>query len=179
MAEKLFIFSLVAGFAFTLLFFLTTGKLRILRSKRFRRFRRMSRTKDGSLTPWGTPIFLGMFLTLFGFSGLVIRVLLRIPMFYSLAFAFVTGLASAGAGIWLLKRYFAVTANEVNGKALPGMIGHVSLAIPADGVGVVACKSEGRRVTIPARDRSGHAVARGSRVIVVDILDRVALVEEL
>ena len=174
MAEKIFVLSLMSGFLFTLLFFLTTGKFRILK-----RFRRMSRTRKSSITPWGTPIFLGMFLTLFGFSGLVIRILLRAPVLSSLAFAFLAGLVFAGTGIWLLKRYFAVTAYEVKGNALPGMIGHVSLAIPADGVGVVACKSEGRRVTIPARDRSGLGVAKGSRVMVVDILDRVALVEEI
>jgi hypothetical protein len=165
MAEKIFVLSLMSGFLFTFLFFLTTGNFRILRSKRLRPFRRMSRAKDGSLTPWGTPIFLGMFLTLFGFSGLVIRILLRVPVFNSLALASLAGLVLAGTGIWLLRRYFAVKAYEVKGNPLPGMIGHVSLAIPAGGVGVIACKSEGRRVTIPARDRGGDAVAKGSRVL--------------
>ena len=179
MVEKIFALSLMSGFVFTFLFFLTTGKFRFLRSKHLRPFRRMRQVKGDSLSPWGTPIFLGMFLTLFGFSGLVIRILLRVPALNSLAFAFLAGLTLAGTGIWLLKRYFAVMAYEVKGNPLPGMIGHVSLAIPAGGVGVIACNSEGRRITIPARDRGGDAVAKGSRVIVVDILDRVALVEEI
>lgn len=125
MIDKIFAYSLIAGFLFTLSIFLTTGKLRILRARPLRLFRRIRRAKKVSQAPWAGPLFVGMFLTLFGSSGLVVRTLLRTPAPLSLVLALVIGVFFAGAGLWLLKRYFAVTANEVKGNPLTGVISQV------------------------------------------------------
>ena len=182
MIEKLFVCCLSAGFLFSFLFFYTGGKIRVFHGKKFRlpgfRIKKFS-ARNEFVMPWGTPIFVGMFFTLFGFSGLALKILLHLPATASAGIALAAGLIAAGIGVRLFNRYFAITANEVKGNPLPGMIGYVSLSIPEGGVGSVACRSEGKRVIMPARDRNGQAVSKGSRVIVVDIRDRVALVEEL
>jgi hypothetical protein len=182
MIEKLFACCLSAGFLFSFFFFFTGAKIRILHGRKFRipGFRMKKSAHPTAMTmPWGLPIFVGMFLTLFGFSGLALKILLHLPAIASAAIGFSIAAIGGGLGVRLFHRYFAITANEVKGNPLPGMIGHVSLSIPQNGVGSIAFRSDGKRVVMPARDRSGNALSKGSRVIVVDIRDRVALVEEL
>src|SRR5262249_995500 len=103
-----------------------------------RALRNSSVRADSHAMPWGGPIFIGMFLTLFGFLGLVFDLLMHARPALSFLLATAIGCCSAASGVWLLNRYFAVSANEVKGNPLPGIVGHVSLTIPENGVGAIA-----------------------------------------
>jgi membrane protein implicated in regulation of membrane protease activity len=137
---------------------------------------------DAALIPPGTlPIMLGLFATLFGGTGLFCRSNLQLDAFASLWFA--TGGAAAGTvvAVFALWQYFiaGAAASEVRGESPLGKIGHVAIPIPEDGVGSVAYMTEGKRISIPARARNGHALDRQAAIMIVDMLGHTAVVEEL
>src|SRR5262245_37012912 len=102
MIEKIFVCSLLVGFLFSFLFFYTGGKIRVFHGKKIRLpgFRiKKFHTRNAVTMPWGTPIFVGMFLTLFGFSGLALTILLHLPAAVSAGIAFAAGLIAAGIGV--------------------------------------------------------------------------------
>ena len=79
----------------------------------------------------------------------------------------------------LLARFVTDSGREMEGQAIAGVVGHVALAIPDGGVGTVAYHSDGRRATAPARSSNSLALASGTRVLVMDIANGVAVVEAL
>lgn len=137
---------------------------------------------DAAFIPPGTlPIMLGLFATLFGGMGLFCRSNLQLDALPSVWFA--TGGAAAGTVVivFALWQYFiaGAAASEVRGESPLGKIGHIAIAIPEDGVGAVAYMTEGKRISIPARARNGHALDQRAAVMIVDMLGHTAVVEEL
>lgn len=137
---------------------------------------------DAALIPPGTlPIMLGLFATLFGGTGLFCRSNLQLGPLGSVWFA--TGGAAAGTvvAVFALWQYFiaGAAASEVRGGSPLGKIGHVAIAIPKEGVGAVAYVTEGKRISVPARARNGHALDQRTAVMIVDMLGHTAVVEEL
>lgn len=192
--EILFGFSLIAGFLFSALFVLSSGKLHHHAAAAVHHLHRLHHIRlphwkmpgkkllakaHDAASPFAGPVYLGMFLTLFGFVGLVSRILLQLSPVVSIVSAFSGGMVAAGLLGSFFNRYFAATANEVKGSAWPGMIGRISLAIPEGGVGIVAGRNEGRRFTMPARHRNGLALSKGTRVIVIDVQNHIALVDDV
>lgn len=189
--ETVFGISLVAGFLFSMLFVLSSGKLRIhhgawmhrLHGMRFPHVKisgkRVAAFHRDAGSPFAGPVLLGMFLTLFGFLGLVSRTLLELSPEVSTAAALAGSFGASTILGSLFNRYFAVTATEVKGSPLPGMMGRVSLAVPESGVGLVAYRMEGKRFTMPARGRSGQGFPKGTRVMVIDVQNHIALIDEV
>lgn len=124
---------------------------------------------------------LGLFATLFGGIGLFCRSNLQLDPLASVWFATGGAMAATVLAVFALWQYFiaGAEASEVRGGTLLGKIAHVSIAIPQDGVGAVAFVAEGKRVSIPARARNGHALDQRSAVMIVDMLGHTAVVEEL
>lgn len=194
--ETVFGLSLISGFLFSLLFILSSGRVHLHHAAWMHRLhgirlphvklphlklagRKLAVVPKDSGSPFAGPVVLGMFLTLFGFSGLVIRELLHLSPEVSIAAALVVSVVASASLGTLANRYFGATANEVKGSAVPGLIGRISLAVPESGVGVVACRAQGKRITMPARGRDGHMIPKGTRVMVIDVENHIALVDEI
>jgi hypothetical protein len=60
-----------------------------------------------------------------------------------------------------------------------GSIAHVAVAIPQNGVGLIALVVGSRRTTLPARHHGGQTVPRGTEVAIVDMRGRVAVVSPI
>jgi membrane protein implicated in regulation of membrane protease activity len=197
--EKLFASCLLAGSVFSLLFCLAGSSisrlrrfgaaLRLprlvprLRRPRVRvpglRFPRRGLRLTAGAQPWVAPLLAGLLMTLFGAAGLMLRILAAWSATASLVGAGAFGLAAALAGVWLAGRWFAETAEQIQGNPLLLTVGHVSVAVPQNGTGAIAFVAEGKRVSIPARSHDGHPLRQGTRVIVVDRRGPTAIVEQV
>jgi hypothetical protein len=182
--EHIFVISLLSGFLYSLLLYISGGKLRfffrMLSRFRFGRFGRKTifGGKDFA-PPWLMPIVIGTYLIGFGLNGLILRVLFHLPSKESFIAAQVSSIAISTVVLVIAKKFLSDSAAELKGVALYGMVAHVSLAIPESGIGAIAYVQEGKRVTMPARSRTGSSITKGSQVVIVDLQTRVALVEEL
>jgi len=153
--EKLYAFSLIAGFLFSLFLFLSGGRIRLFHIRiRILRHRNQSPA---------SPMISGMFLTMFGLAGLLTHSLWIALMIGCLAAL----LASLGV---------AETAAQLEGNLLYGQTGHVSLAIPESGIGRIAFNANGKRVTLPAK--ATHAIEKGKRIYVRSMEGKIAIVDE-
>jgi len=139
-----------------------------------------TRTSLARIPPGTVPVFVGMFATLFGATGLVCLHTLGLPVLPSLV-------AAGGASVllttlcsWALLGYFVAgtEAGEIRGWSPIGAMGQISLAVPEGGVGAVAVRAAGKRVALPARGRDGCALALRARVMIVDMDGHIAVVEE-
>jgi hypothetical protein len=182
--EHIFVISLLSGFLYSLLLYISGGKLRFF-SRLFSRFRirrfgwkKILGGKDFA-PPWLTPIAIGAYLIGFGLNGLILRVLMQLPSKESFIAAQVSSIAMSTVVLVIAKTFLSDSAAELKGGALYGMVAHVSLAIPESGIGAIAYVQDGKRVTMPARSRNGFSITKGSQVVIVDLQTRVALVEEL
>ena len=136
---------------------------------------------DATLFPPGTvPIFLAVFVTLFGAGGLLCRNSLHLPAALSLPLALIGGLIVTALVAFALWRYFlsGAQASEVRGETPLGKPGHVSITIPADGVGAIAFVTEGHRVTMPARCKTARELPQLTDIIILDVVGHTAVVEE-
>jgi membrane protein implicated in regulation of membrane protease activity len=194
---KVFAVCLVGGLGFAILMGLSAGllaRLRLPRPKVAPRlrllrvrlpFRRPGRLPGApaelTLFPPGTlPIMAGLFATLFGAGGLVCQAHLRwgaAPSFLGAA-AFAT-VGTVGLA-WALWRFLLSSSHvsELRGGTLFGKIGHVSVAIPEHGLGAVAYVAQGKRMTLPAKSRTGLALPRGTKVMLVDLDGQRVVVDE-
>src|SRR5262245_278081 len=106
--EKLYAFSLIAGFAFSLLLFLSGGHIRLfhvrMRVPHMKWMRRITHKKDSAAA---TPLLSGMFLTIFGLTGLLV---------HSLWIALVIGISAAATAAFAASRFFADTAAQIEGN---------------------------------------------------------------
>jgi membrane protein implicated in regulation of membrane protease activity len=67
----------------------------------------------------------------------------------------------------------------VTDKDLVGLEGRVSVSIPPDGVGEVACAVGGQMTRRMARTQGRQAVPEGSRVKIMDVYGATVVVEEI
>lgn len=172
-AEWLFAASLLSGFGFALLLIVPFRFRKPLGKGRFR-IRLGRRTVEPDLLPAA----IGAFLAVFGAAGLA---LLSQHVAETMALMIATGLGMVASSLFvrLMARFVTESGHEMEGRAIAGIVGHVALAIPEGGVGTVAYHSDGRRATAPARTSDSLALASGTRVLVMDIANGVAVVEAL
>lgn len=204
--EKIFALCLIGGFIFSLFLFLSAGRLlrfrlsflprvhlprflprlhlprlRLLRVPKISPKGVQAREGAAEVTvapPWAMPLLFGVFITVFGASGLFFQIILNFSPFKSAVAAAVLGGGASALSVWALARFFTETATEVKGSRLLGTIGHVSVSIPEGGVGTIAYVVEGKRVTMPAKSRDGRPIEKGKSVVVVDIQGHTAIVEK-
>ncbi len=130
--------------------------------------------------PGMLPIVLGLVTTFFGAGGLALHAKLGLGALTSVLAASGLSIVLTGAMVLGLWQYFMAGTgeSEVKGGTPIGKIGHVSVAIPEDGVGAIALVSNGKRVTMPAVAQTGASLSRGADVMVVDVAGPKAVVEE-
>jgi membrane protein implicated in regulation of membrane protease activity len=109
------------------------------------------------------------FLTAFGVGGVVAR-------FYNLSHpaasgvGTLVGVAMSGLVYQFARILYAQQASsELTMTGLVGTAAHVSVAIPAGGLGQVAVSARGQSSEHIARSADGQAVARGAEVIVTGV----------
>jgi hypothetical protein len=181
--EQIFAISLISGFLYAVLLYISGGKLRFFFKTLSRfRFGRFGRKKifggKDFAPPWLMPIVIGTYLMGFGLNGLVLRVLFHLPSKASFIAAQVSSIAISTVILVIAKKFLSDSAAELKGGVLFGTVAHVSLAIPESGIGAIAYVQDGKRVTMPARSTSGSSITKGSQVVIVDLQTKVALVEE-
>lgn len=122
---------------------------------------------------------MSLILVLFGICGLWLRTRLHLALQTAFGAAAIIALLLALLLSRTLGRYLSDSARPVEREPLLLATGHVSVSIPAGGVGSIAYVAQGRRVTMPARGKDHIALSRGTPVVVVDLAGKVAVVEEL
>ena len=169
--DAFFIGALVVGFLLSLSTFWGRAKGLPLRFR--------ARMAEGLLRakPWLGPT-LALTLTAFGLSGLGASGT-GAPSAMAVLAAALAALVCSLAAAGLFRRFMSDGGEPLNGQALIGAVGTVSLAIPEQGVGRVTYVAEGQRRVLPARTHEGTPLLTGSRVIVEDVKAGVAIVEEL
>jgi len=130
--------------------------------------------------PGMMPIVFGLVATFFGAGGLALHAKLGVGATASVWVAAGLSIVLTSAMVVGLWQYFMAGAgeSEVKGGTPIGKIGHVSVAIPEDGVGAIALVSDGKRVTMPAVAHTGASLSRGADIMVVDVAGHRAVVEE-
>lgn len=133
------------------------------------------------LPPGTAPVFIGLLATFFGAIGVFCRSGFHLPGPPSLAIAGAGAVATTLAAVLVFWRYFLAgeQVSEVRGAPIHGTVGHVSVAIPADGIGAIAFFADGKRVTLPARSDKGTELPQQTSVIVLEMKGHTAVVERL
>ena len=180
--EHIFVISLLSGFLYSSAVYISGGSSAFFQNAFTIPLGRFGRKtifggKDFA-PPWLMPIVIGTYLIGFGLNGLILRVLFHLPSKESFIAAQVSSIAISTVVLVIAKKFLSDSAAELKGGALYGMVAHVSLAIPESGIGAIAYVQDGKRVTMPARSRTGISITKGSQVVIVDLQTRVALVEE-
>jgi len=127
---------------------------------------------DGfSLFSYVNPTSVVLFLLGFGFFGYVFHNTAHLVLPLTLVLASVGGLLIAALILVFLSRLLSDsgtdTANDVSDRT--GMLGKVSLTIPANGLGeIIYVSPGGMRKSIPARSTDGRRLERGQEVVVVN-----------
>lgn len=172
-AEWLFAASLLSGFGFALLLAVP------FRLRRFSRGgRRRLRLGRIVIEPDLLPAAIGAFLATFGASGLLLHAR-GLEAGMSVLGAVAIGMAASSLFVRVLIRFISESGHEMEGRAIAGVVGHIALSIPQGGVGTVAYDADGRRATAPARSSDRLPLPTGTRVLVMDIANGVAVVEAL
>jgi hypothetical protein len=132
---------------------------------------------DVSLTSI-SPVTLAGFVTAFGAMGIIATELAgaseRASLLWALFGGLLVGVVSHVAFIYLF--ILPQGSSEVRRADIVGAQGEVITPIPQGGLGEIAIIAQGSRITFSARSADGAAVARGSRVTVVDVVVSAALV---
>lgn len=180
---------LIAGLAFAVLAFpFAGGRLHFLHKLRPHQRLRPRLPKAHFLqwlesrlqnVPGVVPVTVCCIMIGFGLGGLIAGRLLHFPAAITIIGAMVSAILLVIAALTALAHLFSGQAQQMEGTSLIGSICLVSLSIPAEGVGSVAYIADGKRHVIPARSPTGHELSKGCRVLVTDLRNRVAIVEEL
>src|SRR6266705_5890471 len=129
-----------------------------------------STQENASLLSYLNPISIVLFLLGFGFFGYVFHNTAHLVLPFTLVLAGIGGLLIAAVILVLLSRLLSDSgtdiANDVSDRT--GMLGKVSLTIPANGLGeIIYVSPGGLRKSIPARTTDGRRLERGQEVGVV------------
>lgn len=131
-----------------------------------------------SSIPSLSPATVASFVTAFGAFGLIAMGLLNVTPGGSLVWAAGGGVVVAAIAHFALG-YFLIApqgSSEVKFKDIIGAVGEVSTPIPPDSVGAVTLVAQGGRVSYPAKSLSGSGIARGTTVVVDQVIGGVVVV---
>lgn len=133
-----------------------------------------------SILSYINPTSVVVFLLGFGFFGYVFHNTAHLVLPLTLILAGVGGLLIAAVILAFLSRLLSDsgtdTAHDVSDRT--GMLGKVSLTIPANGLGeIIYVSPGGMRKSIPARTTDGRRLERGQEVVVVNYQHGVAEVD--
>lgn len=133
-----------------------------------------------SIFSYINPTSVVVFLLGFGFFGYVFHNTAHLVLPFTLVLASVGGLLIAAVILVFLSRLLSDsgtdTAHDVSDRT--GMLGKVSLTIPANGLGeIIYVSPGGMRKSIPARSTDGRRLERGQEVVVVNYQQGVAEVD--
>ncbi len=126
------------------------------------------------------PTSIALFLLGFGFFGYLFHNTTNLAASLTLLIATGGGLVIAALLFFTLSRLFAQSegSTELDVADRTGMIGRVSITIPAKGIGEIIYTSPGGlRKSIPARSVEGHNLQRDQEVVVVNYQSGVAEVD--
>ncbi len=124
------------------------------------------------------PGTVAVFLTWFGGTGYLATRLYSLWVFTTLALSLVTGVLGAAAVFWFLARVLMREREDLDPADydMIGVLGIVSGAIRADGIGEVLFSQAGSRRAVPSRSDSGKAIPAGTEVVVTRYENGVAYV---
>lgn len=109
-----------------------------------------------------SPATIAMFMTVFGGVGIILTSMFKLGLFLSLPISLGAG-ALAAALIFLLFYHLFTkmqASSETRMADVIGLLGEVTIPIPAAGVGEVAYTSRGSRLVSPARTETGEEISR-------------------
>lgn len=133
-----------------------------------------------SLFAFFNPMSIALFLLGFGLFGYVFHNLTNVTAFLSIVLAITVSIVLAVTLLSSLNRIFASAegSTELDVVDRTGMLGKVSITIPAQGLGEVIYTSPGGvHKSIPARGLNGQSLERDQEVVVVDYQHGVAEVD--
>lgn len=126
---------------------------------------------------------LGVFLTGFGAVGAVAAIYLPAGEAKGLIASFLgvlTGVVLSGIYLAAMHLIQSQEASSLVGdRDLVGIEGHVTVAIPENGVGEVTCAIAGQAMRRIARAVGPRAIAEGARIRIKDVLGATVIVEPL
>ncbi len=127
-----------------------------------------------------SPITIATFVTSFGGMGLILSNLTKLPPFASATIAAVFGLADAAVMFVVYGRFLSgmQSSSEVRSGEVVGKLAEVVTPIAAEHLGEVSFVARGARVHGPARSEDGQAIARGTRVEIVEEAGNVLVVRQ-
>lgn len=125
-----------------------------------------------------SPITVASFVTAFGAFGLISLGLFDATRQVSLAWAVIGGLIIAIIAHFAFGFFLIAPqgSSDVQFHDIVGAVGEVITPIPADSVGEIAFVAQGGRITYTAKSATGVAIARGSTVLIENVIGGVAVV---
>jgi hypothetical protein len=175
--EHLFVGSLLAGFILSLLLVASVARIPLRIRFKSRPRLKLKKGKVHDDQPRFLPALVGASITCFGLFGLILRVLLNAPATAALGGALSASLLLFAWLQTVTRKLVDSTGKPMEGASVVGSVAHVCLSIPGEGVGAIAYYSEGKRHTMPAC--SAVPLELGTKVVVLDLKRRVAVVEAL
>ncbi len=133
---------------------------------------------------WGGSGFLSLrsiavFLTAFGTVG-AIASLYKQPPLASSVYGLLSGLMMSGLYVLAMRVVRSQQASSlIEDEELVGLIGRVTVPIPAEGLGEVSCQLKAQSTRRLARSKSHQAIPEGAMVRIVEMQGDVAVVERL
>jgi hypothetical protein len=127
-----------------------------------------------------SPITIASFVTAFGAFGLISLGLFSATRAGSLVWAVIGGLVIAAIAHFAFG-YFLIApqgSSDVKFSDIVGATGEVITPIPADSVGEIAFVAQGGRITYTAKSATGKPIARGTTVIIENVIGGVAVVRQ-
>ncbi|MGB9619633.1 MAG: NfeD family protein [Armatimonadota bacterium] len=116
-------------------------------------------------------ITIATFMSFFGLAGLLSVWVLHMPALLSLTFSVPMALIIAAGQFMLWVKVFvkAQASSEATLAEILGCEAEVSASIPGDRVGQINYTIRGSRFTAPAVSSDGSDIARGTRVVIVNV----------
>ena len=133
-----------------------------------------------ALANYLNPTSIAIFLLGFGFFGYFFHNLAPVAAALSLLLAIIGGLVLAGVLLTVLSRLFAHVESSTEQDVVDrtGMLGKVSITIPAKGLGeIIYTSPAGMRKSIPARGLNNQRLERDLEVVVVNYQNGIAEVD--
>jgi len=126
-------------------------------------------------------LVISSFITVFGAVGLICDGGLSMGWFLSTAIALVTAAAVGAIVFFLVVRVLHGSQSDSSYSLgqIAGVRGKVITAVPAGGLGEVACVVNGTRCSYPASSAEGLPIRQGREVLVVKMERNVAIVSPL